>query len=80
MTDNRINVTTRTRDQWEIEDDVRTLERAADIQGDPQRVRDAQNLIKQKRERDTAILGIPVPPEVPGRKNPATIMPLNPKF
>jgi hypothetical protein len=51
-----------------------------DIQGDPQRVRDAQNLIKQKRERDTAILGIPVPPEVPGRKNPATIMPLNPKF
>lgn len=73
----KVLMTTRPREQWEIEDDVRTLERAADIQNDPQRVRDAQGLIKQKRERDTAILGIPVPPEVPGRKNPATIMSLD---
>lgn len=66
----------RPRDKWEIEDDVRTLERAAEIRNDPERVRDAQNLIKEKRARQSEILGIPVPPAAPGRKNPATIQKL----
>lgn len=66
----------RARDKWEIEDDVRTLERATEIRQDPERLRDAQNLIKEKRAREDAVLGIEVPPAAPGRKNPATIQKL----
>ena len=66
----------RVRDKWEIEDDVRTLTRAAEIKKDPERVRDAQNYLKEKRATENSILGIAVPPPTPGRKNPATIQKL----
>ena len=75
--DNTINTQ---RSKWEIEDDVRTLKRAAEIRNDPTRVRDAQNYILNERATEASILGLPTPPPMPGRSNPATIMKLNNKF
>lgn len=70
----------RPRDRWEIEDDLRTLKRAEEIKKDPERIRDAQALLKEQRSAENSILGITPPPPTPGRKNPATIMQLNNKF
>ena len=70
----------RPRDRWEIEDDLRTLKRAEEIKRDPERIRDAQALLKEQRRTENSILGIPTPPPAPGRNNPATIMQLNNKF
>lgn len=70
----------RQRDQWEIEDDLRTLKRAEEIKKDPERIRDAQALLKKQRSTENSILGITPPPTTPGRRNPATIMKLDTKF
>lgn len=61
------------RDRWEIEDDLRTLTRAEEIKKDPERLKDAQDLLKEKRAVENTILGTPVPTPNPGRKNPATV-------
>lgn len=70
----------RPRDRWEIEDDLRTLKRAEEIKKDPERIRDAQALLKEQRSAENSILGITPPPPTPGRSNPATIMQLKTKF
>ena len=70
----------RPRDRWEIEDDLRTLKRAEEIKKDPERIRDAQTLLKEQRRTENSILGITPPPQTPSRHNPATIMQLNHKF
>ena len=70
----------RPRDRWEIEDDLRTLKRAEEIKKDPERIREAQALLKEQRLAENSILGITPPPPTPGRSNPATIMQLNHKY
>ena len=70
----------RPRDRWEIEDDLRTLKRAEEIKKDPERIRDAQALLKEQRSAENSILGITPPPLTPSRHNSATIMKLNNKF
>ena len=70
----------RPRDRWEIEDDLRTLKRAEEIKKDPERIREAQALLREQRIAENSILGITPPPPTPGRSNPATIMQLNHKF
>lgn len=70
----------RPRDRWEIEDDLRTLKRAEEIKKDPERIREAQALLREQRKAENSILGITPPPPTPGRNNPATIMQLNHKF
>ena len=70
----------RSRDRWEIEDDLRVLKRAEEIKRDPERIRDAKALLKEQRSIETSIMGVPTPPTTPGRKNPATIMQLKTKF
>lgn len=70
----------RPRDKWEIEDDLRILKRAEEIKKDPERIRDAQALLKEQRSAENSILGITPPPPTPGRHNPATVMKLNNKY
>lgn len=70
----------RPRDRWEIEDDLRTLKRAEEIKKDPERIRDAQALLREQRSAENSILGITPPPPTPSRKNPATVMQLNSKY
>ena len=70
----------RPRDRWEIEDDLRTLKRAEEIKKDPERIRDAQALLREQRSAENSILGITPPPATPGRRNPATVMQLNNKY
>ena len=60
------------RDEWEIREDVRTLEQAQKIRNDPQRLREVQTMIKQQRQAQDSILSMK-PPEVrPLPTNPAT--------
>ena len=67
---------TQPRDRWDIESDVRTLENARAIRKDPQRLKDAQNMIREKRASESAILNMK-PTSSPKRANPATRGPLN---
>ena len=62
---------------WQKREDADTLKRAIEIQNDPERLRGAQQHIVENLKESAAVLGIPVPPAVPSRKNPATIMKLN---
>ena len=61
---------------WETRDDADTLRRFQEIKKDPERLRKAQEYIKDTIADYNESLGIPAPPPVPGRKNPATIMEL----
>lgn len=42
------NATLSTDDEWRIEDDLRTLARAAEIRADPKRMKAAQSLAQKK--------------------------------
>lgn len=64
----------RPRDEWEINEDVRTLERAQNIRRDPERLKDAQDQIRKTREAQRTILGMkPVVDEKPVYRNKATL-------
>lgn len=61
---------------WETREDADTLRRFQEIKKDPERLRKAQDCIKDTITDLNKSLGIPAPPQIPGRKNPATIMKL----
>ena len=61
---------------WGTKDDADTLRRYQEIKKDPERLRKAQDCIKDTITDFNESLGIPAPPQIPGRKNPATIMKL----
>ena len=61
---------------WGTKDDADTLRRYQEIKKDPERLRKAQECIKDTITDFKESLGIPAPPQIPGRKNPATIMKL----
>lgn len=65
---------------WETREDADTLRRYQEITKDPERLRKAQSYIKDTVTDLNKSLGIPTPPPVPGRRNPATIMPLSEKY
>jgi hypothetical protein len=65
--------------QWQSEEDARTMKRYGELMGNPDRVRRAQSVIKTELDATKRALGVPVPPPAPGRANPATIMRLNPR-
>ena len=46
------------RDKWDIEHDVRVLQESREIKNDPTRLRDAQNMIREKRRAENDILGM----------------------
>lgn len=62
---------------WETREDADILKRYREITKDPERLRKAQSCIKDSVNDLKSVLGIPTPPPVPGRKNPATIMRLD---
>lgn len=62
---------------WETREDAETIARYQKIKSDPERMRKAKECIQDSVNAGKAALGEPVPPPVPGRKNPATIMKLN---
>ena len=61
---------------WGTKDDADTLRRYQEIKKDPERLRKAQECIKDTITDFKESLGILAPPQIPGRKNPATIMKL----
>lgn len=65
---------------WETRRDAETLKDFKAINNDPERLRKAQSCIKVDVDNMKEALGIPTPPPIPGRKNPATIMKLNSNF
>lgn len=65
---------------WETREDANVIKMFQDIKKDPERLRKAQSCIKDTVDSMNEALGIPTPPAVPGRKNPATIMKLDGKF
>ena len=64
----------------ETREDAETIARYQAIKSDPNRMRKAQECIQDSINQGKKALGEIVAPPVPGRKNPATIMQLNPKF
>lgn len=62
---------------WETREDADTLRRYQEITKNPERLKKAQSYIKDSVSDLKSALGIPTPPPVPGRKNPATIMRLD---
>lgn len=64
---------------WETREDAETLRRYQEITKNPERLRKAQSCIKDNVDELNKALGIPAPPPVPGRRNPATIMRLDGK-
>ena len=62
---------------WETREDAETLARYQQIKNDPQRLRKAQECIKESVVRGKEALGEATPPPIPGRSNPATIMKLS---
>lgn len=65
---------------WNTRDDADTLRRYQEIKKDPERLKKAQDCIKDTITDLNTSLGIPAPPPVPGRSNPATIMKLDNKI
>ena len=66
---------------WEERRDAEVLAQARAIQNDPARLRKAQAVLERNVEESVAALkGTPVPPSPRGRRNPATIQRLDPKF
>lgn len=65
---------------WDTHEDANILRRYQEITKDPERLRKAQSCIKDTVTDLNKSLGIPTPPPVPGRRNPATIMPLSEKY
>lgn len=65
---------------WDTCEDANILRRYQEITKDPERLRKAQSCIKDTVTDLNKSLGIPTPPPVPGRRNPATIMPLSEKY
>ena len=63
---------------WETREDAELLQRYAAMRRDPERMRRARSCIESSINDGKAALGIPTPPPVPGRRNPATIMRLEP--
>jgi hypothetical protein len=61
----------RPRDEYEIREDMRTLERARQIRKDPARLKDVQNMIKEQRIAQNEILGMTTAGNN-RRANPAT--------
>lgn len=65
-------VTKKPRDEWEIRDDIRTLERAQEIRKDPNRLKDVQNMIRKTREAENSILNMKTSGTTTRYSNPAT--------
>ena len=62
---------------WETREDAETIARYQKIKSDPNRLRKAQECIRDSINMGKEALGEPTPPPIPGRNNPATIMKLN---
>ena len=62
---------------WEVREDADTIRRYNEIKSDPERIRKAQECIKDTANTCKRALGEQVAPPLPGRKNPATIMSLD---
>lgn len=65
---------------WEVREDAEIIRRFKEIESDPERLRKAKACIQDSIDIGKKALGIKTAPTQPGRKNPATIMKLNPKF
>lgn len=65
---------------WEVREDAETIRRFKEIESDPERMRKAKSCIQDSVDTGKKALGIKTAPPQPGRKNPATVMKLNPKF
>lgn len=61
---------------WEVREDAHTISRFKEIEADPERMRKAKECIKHTVDTGNKALGQAVAPPIPGRRNPATIMPL----
>jgi hypothetical protein len=44
------------RDKWEIEDDMRTMARAEEIKKDPKRLKDCQDMAREKMKEMQAVM------------------------
>ena len=62
---------------WEVREDADTIRRYNEIKADPERIRKAQECIKDTAKTCKMALGEQIAPPMPGRKNPATIMSLD---
>ena len=66
---------------WQARRDAEIMQDYQSLKSDPQRVRKARDLIKKSvMAGRQALKDTPVPPEVPGRRNPATIGPLKTRY
>lgn len=63
--------------RWRAEDDARVLKQIGSIQNDPERLRLAQQVLREEVDSARRALGHRLPPPLPGRANPATIMRLS---
>ena len=61
---------------WETREDAETIARYQKLKANPERMRKAKECIQDSINQGKLALGEKVAPPVPGRKNPATIMPL----